>query len=123
MSMIYFVIFTVFLASTISALEAPPVVYSAIIRNAQDLPIQCHIKWAKPGGDSLESELFTVKKNQDLLTDQKVLDMGTWKAHATIQEIHCGHLVLTAPFDGVTSPQTNWHFLIEADKIKSVGPK
>jgi hypothetical protein len=48
--------------------------------------------------------------------------MGTWKAHGTIEEIRCGKLVLTAPFDGVTSPKKNWQFIVESDKIKSVKP-
>jgi hypothetical protein len=121
MSIIYFSICTLFLVSTISALRAPPVIYSAVIQNAQNTPIQCNIKWLKPEKDSLESQLFTVEKYKDVLTNEKLIDMGTWKARATIEEIRCGKLVLTAPFEGVTSPTINWHFVVEHDKIKSVG--
>ena len=120
MSIIYFAICTLFLVSTALAIRAPPVVYSAVIHNAQNSPVQCHIKWAKPESDSLESQLVTVEKNKDVFTDEKLIDMGTWKARAIIEEIRCGELVLTAPFDGVTSPSTNWQFIVESDKIKSV---
>jgi hypothetical protein len=108
MSIIYFTICTLFLVSTTLAIQAPPVIYSATIRNAQNSPIQCHIKWSKPESDLLENQLFTVEKNKDVFTDEKLIDMGTWKAHGTIEEIRCG--------------KKNWQFIVESDKIKSVKP-
>jgi hypothetical protein len=122
MSTIYFAICALFLSSTVSGLRAPPVVYSAVIHNEQNTPVQCNIVWSKPSGHTLQSGLFTVEQKQYYLANEQKISMGTWEARATIQEIHCGNLVLTAPFDKVNSPKTNWEFLIQSDKIISVGP-
>jgi hypothetical protein len=112
-----------YFVSTISALSAPPDVYSAVIHNAQDSPIECNIIWSKPSDDTLQSGLFTIEQKQNYYTDEKTIDMGTWQAHAIIKEIHCGDLVLTAPFEGVESPKTNWEFTVYSDKIVSDGSK
>ncbi|UJR10220.1 hypothetical protein I4U23_014433 [Adineta vaga] len=122
MSMIYFVLCALICATTISATLAPRDVYSAVIQNAQDKPIQCSILWSKPSGEGLESALFTVEHKQHYLASEKKMNMGTWEAHAAIQEIHCGNLILKAPFDKVTSPVQNWEFIVQQDKIVSVGP-
>jgi hypothetical protein len=119
MSIINSAICILFLASTISALVAPPDVYSAVIHNNQNSPIECNIIWSKPSGHTLQSGLFTIETKQNFHTDEKTIDMGTWQAHAIIKEIHCGNLVLKAPFEGVESPKTNWEFVVHPDKIVS----
>ncbi|CAF2722895.1 unnamed protein product [Rotaria sp. Silwood2] len=121
MSMIYFTIWTLFLASTISASLAPRVVYSAVIYNAQNASIQCSVVWSQPSGSTLESGLFAVEKCDYYVVEEKTVDMGTWEAYAIIEEIHCGNLVLTAPFDNVTSPVKNWEFHVQPDEIVSFG--
>jgi hypothetical protein len=119
MSIIYSVICILFLSSTISALVAPPVVYSATIYNAQNSPIQCNIIWSKSSGDTVQSDLFTIEKNNNYFINEKTTNMGTWHAHAVIQEIHCGNLVLTAPFAGVKSPKKDWAFTVYPNEIVS----
>lgn len=122
MSIIHFTIGTLFVFMAVSALRAPADVYSAVIRNGQGKPVQCNVIWSKPTGQNLETGLFTVERDQPFLTNEKTVDMGTWTARASIQEIRCGKLVLTAPFDKVTSPTVNWKFLVQPDEILSVGP-
>ncbi|CAF1432159.1 unnamed protein product [Adineta steineri] len=122
MSMIYFTVCTLLFASTCLALRAPAVVYSAIIENACDTPIQCSIVWSQVSGQTLQSGLFTIANKQNYLVNEHETTIDTWKARSIIQEIHCGKLVLAAPFDKVISPQTNWKFIVQSDKIVSVGP-
>ncbi|CAF2951682.1 unnamed protein product [Rotaria sp. Silwood2] len=121
MSMIYFTIWTLFIASTISTLPAPRVVYSAVIYNAQNSSIQCSVVWSQPSGSTLESALFAIEKYDYYVVEEKTVDMGTWIAYEIIEEIHCGNLVLTAPFDNVTSPVKNWEFHVQPDEIVSFG--
>ncbi|CAF0821293.1 unnamed protein product [Rotaria sp. Silwood1] len=122
MSMIYFAIGTLFLASRILASLPPAVVYSAAIYNAQDSPIQCNVIWSQPSGPTLESGLFPIEQHESYSVKEKIIKMETWEANAIIEEIHCGKLVLKAAFDKVTSPQKNWLFRVEQDAIVSVGP-
>jgi hypothetical protein len=117
--MIKFVICIVYIASTISALSAPPDVYSAVIYNTQDSPIECNIIWSKPEGLTLQSGLFTIENKQHFHAIEKTIDMGTWEARAVIEQIQCGDLVLKAPFEGVHSPKTDWKFTVHSDKIVS----
>ncbi|CAF4059095.1 unnamed protein product [Rotaria sp. Silwood1] len=120
--MIYFTIWALFLASIISASSAPPVVYSAVIYNAQNSSIQCSVVWSQPSGSTLESDLFTIEKYDYYVVEEKTVDMGTWKAYETIEEVHCEDLVLTAPFNNVTSPLKNWEFHVHSNEIVSFGP-
>jgi len=122
MSIIYSSIFILFLSikiSTSTSLVAPPDVYSAIIHNKQNSPISCNIAWSVPQGDAVESGLITIEKYQKYDTDEKIIPMGSWQARGIIKEIHCGDLVLQAPFDGVSSPKTNWDFYVYPNEIVS----
>jgi len=119
MSIIYSAIYILFLASTISATIAPPHIYSAVIHNAQNSPIQCHIVWLKGADDKSQSDLFTIERSEKFFTGEKSIDMGSWQGRAVIDEIHCGDLALKAPFDGVNSPKQNWEFVVHPDEIKS----
>jgi hypothetical protein len=121
MSMICYVVCILCSISAISAIRSPAVVYSAVIQNAQDGPIQCHVFWSKPIGDTLKSDVLTVKKTESYSTKEQKFDMGTWTARGVIAKISCGDLVVTAPFDQVKSPSTNWRFRVESNKIVSVG--
>ncbi|CAF1237933.1 unnamed protein product [Rotaria magnacalcarata] len=103
-------------------MPAPRDVYTAVIYNAQNKPIQCSIIWSQPHDLQQESAIFTVEKHDCQLTKEKTIGMGTWEARGVIKEIHCGNRVLAAPFYGVTSPQTNWGFRVESNEIVSMGP-
>ena len=120
--MIFFIILNLILVATISAIPSPPAVYSAIIYNKQNSPVQCHIIWSQPSGDRLQSGLFTIETLNYHVVKEQTIEMGTWKALAIIKEIRCGSLALIAPFDKVKSPQKNWMFLVQADEIVSAGP-
>jgi hypothetical protein len=120
MSIIYVTIRTLFFVSTISALVAPAVIYSAVIHNDQNSLIQCKIIWSKLS--NLETSLFTVEKNNYYVVKENKFKNGGYEGHATIEEIQCGNLRLTAPFDKVDSPQNKWEFLVQSNKIVSVGP-
>ncbi|CAF1443993.1 unnamed protein product [Rotaria sordida] len=122
MLMIYLAIFTLCLTSKILALPAPSVVYSAVIYNAQELPIQCNVFRSHPDGRLLKYRPFTIRRNEYRLIKEVTLNMGTWTAVAIVKKIKCGNLVLTAPFDHVRSIQHNWEFHVQPDKIVSVGP-
>lgn len=122
MSIIYSIVCIFFFASTISATvqrPAPPVVYSAVIHNEQNAPIQCHVVWSEASGGLQKSQLFTVEKLHKYIVDEKLESMGSWEARSVIEEIHCGTLVLKAPFDGVKSPKLAWNFFVQTDKIVS----
>ena len=120
--MLYYAICAFCSISMISAIRSPAVVYSAVIENAQDASIKCHVFWSKPLGDTLQSDILTVKKSEIYATKEKKFDMGTWTARGVIAKISCGNIVLSAPFDQVKSPSTNWRFRVESNKIVSVGP-
>ncbi|CAF2920068.1 unnamed protein product [Rotaria sp. Silwood2] len=121
--MIYFVICTLFLAPRIFASSAPRIIYSAVIYNVQDSPIQCSVIWSQPPPDpTLESGLFTIEKHDYYIVKSKVIQLEGWEANGIIQQIRCGNLLLSAPFDKVTSPEKNWKFRVESDEIISVGP-
>ena len=122
MSIIHFTTGTLFLVVAVSALRAPADVYSAVIRNGQGKPVQCNVIWSQLAGQTLQTGLFTVEKDQHFVTNEKTANMGTWTARASIQEIRCGKLLLTAPFNKVNSPTTKWEFLVQPDEIVSVGP-
>ncbi|CAF3019215.1 unnamed protein product [Rotaria sp. Silwood2] len=122
MLIVYFAIFTLCLASRISTLPAPAVVYSGVIYNAQKLPIQCHVFRSHPNGHLLKYRPFTIRKNEYRLIKKVTLNMGMWTAVAIITKIQCGNLVLTAPFDHVKSIERNWEFHVQPDKIISFGP-
>jgi len=122
MAIIYSAICILFFASTISAsirTAAPRDVYSAVIHNKQNSPIQCNIIWSPPSGPTLQSGLLTIAQNQNHLIGERQISMGTWKARAVIIEIDCGDLTLKAPFNGVNSPKTNWDFFVYSDEIVS----
>ncbi|CAF3326868.1 unnamed protein product [Rotaria socialis] len=133
MTMIYFAIFILFLASRISPLPAPTIaylvdlpapaiVYSAVIYNARRSTIQCTVFRSQPSGPMLSFGPFTIKKNEYQLIKQVTYDMGTWTEAAIIEKIQCGNLVVNAPFANVASPVQNWEFRVEKNKIVSVGP-
>lgn len=125
MSTIYFTICILFLFGTTSArvrAPAPRVVYSAVILNKQDSPVQCNVVWSSPHGETLTSNLFSVDVKNYHTVKEETVDMGGWIAARILKTIHCGDLVLNAPFDKVHSPVKNWEFHVETDKIVSVGP-
>jgi len=121
MSIIYSAISILFFASTISAsirIVAPRDVYSAVIHNKQNSPIQCNIIWS-PSSSIFQNSFFTIEQNKNHFISEQQIDMGTWKARASIVEIDCGDLSLKAPFDGVNSPKTNWDFFVYPNEIVS----
>jgi hypothetical protein len=123
MSTIYFFICVLCFTSTISAIPAPAVVYSAVIYNTQNTSIQCNIGWLHPSGKTVQDNRFTVEKNNYYLINQKNVDLEEgWTAREIIQEIHCGELVLKSPFKKVHSPTSNWEFRVGSERIVSVGP-
>ncbi|CAF1527474.1 unnamed protein product [Rotaria magnacalcarata] len=142
MLMIYSAIFTLFLTSRISALAAPPIVYSAVgvpptvnltlrapaivysavIYNVQRSTIHCIVFRSQPSGPILSSGTFTIKNEKYQLIKEVTYHMGTWTAAAIIEKIQCGNLVVNAPFANVTSPVQNWEFRVERNQIVSVGP-
>jgi hypothetical protein len=122
--MIYFNILLLFIFTTIFAmprLPSPRVVYSAVIYNKQDSPVDCNILWLTPLSATLDSSLLTVGVNNYYAVNETTANMGSWTARKIIQSIHCGGLVLDAPFPKVHSPSLNWQFDIEPDQIVSVG--
>ena len=127
MSIIYTILSLLFLTSTISASVghvAPRDVYSASFYNKQNSPISCTIDWSTPADDQqLEHSEFTVDSKQHYFIDEKIISMGSWEARGAIKTITCGgQLTLNAPFDGVTSPTTNWKFFIYPNEIVSGQP-
>lgn len=111
-----------FIISTISATvrsPAPAVVYSAIIHNEQNAPIDCYVVRTTSSKDNLQSAGFTIQAKKQYIVDEVVNNEGTFQTRATIKEIHCGQLSITEPFDGVTSPKTNWDIYVEPTKIVS----
>ena len=123
MSMLCYAVCILCSISAISTIPAPAVIYSAVIQNAQDGPIQCHVFWSTPLDDTLKSEVLTVKKSESYSVKEQTFNMGgTWTARGIVEKISCGNLVVTAPFDGVTGPDINWQFRVESNKILSVGP-
>lgn len=119
MSMIYSIICSFVLLHVISAALPPKDVYSAVIINAQDSPIDCQVIWNKPDGNAFESNLFSIDEKMQHIVKEHVHQMDTWEARAAIEEIRCGQLSLKAPFEGVNSPRVNWHFTVTANEIIS----
>ncbi len=123
MSMITFGICALFFISTISALPAPgSSLYSAVIENKQNAPIQCTISWESRNGPLPNKDTITIDSMESSIVNERDIDMGTWTAAAIIKTIECGDLVLNAPFQGVVSIQRLWKFSVEPNNIVSVGP-
>ncbi|CAF3164961.1 unnamed protein product [Rotaria sp. Silwood2] len=122
MLMMYFAIFTLLLATRISSVPSPSIVYSAVIYNARVSPVRCDVFRSLPSGRTVKFGPFTIRKHERYLIKELTFNMGTWKADAIIEKIQCGNLVLTAPFAHVISPVKNWKFVVQQHKIVSVGP-
>lgn len=120
--MIYLSVFTLILVSTISALPAPRVIYSAVIYNAQDSPVSCCVVWSPMENTNLDNGQLTIETNTYHSLKENTIDMDGWQAAATIETIICGDLSISAPFDNVNSPAKCWEFHVKTDKIVSVGP-
>lgn len=88
----------------ISAMLPPRDVYSAVIVNGQNQPVDCRITYEESNGATLQSAKFTVTKDKPHVLGERVKSMGTWEARSPIRTIQCGLLSLTAPFQGVTGP-------------------
>lgn len=123
MSIISVLLSLTFFLTTISTLPAPKVVYSAIIYNAQDTPIDCRVTWLKPTEELLQGDLFQIPQRKGFTIREKLFDMGTWEARGVIDKVQCGSLVLQAPFEAVTSPSVSWRFVVRPNKIYSIKPK
>lgn len=121
MSIIYSIIFVLFLALTISAISAPAIIYSATLQNVQSSSAKCRIVWLTPN-NTLTSTSVTIKAKKSYSTGEKKVNMGSYTAYEMIQEIHCGKHGLKAPFAGVSSPTFNWKFVIHWYAIISAGP-
>lgn len=123
-SMITFGICVLFLVSTISASAAPPMVFSAVIQNKQNTPIQCTLSWASFGEDSPidDDDTFTIGSMESKTVKNKEIDMGAWKMSVPLKRIQCGEFLVIAPFEGVKSVEYLWEFSIEQDTIRSIGP-
>jgi hypothetical protein len=106
----------------ISTIPAPTVVYSAIIFNKQNSPIQCTIFWLQPSGDILISDLVQIEPDDDYKVNAISSDTDGLEVQAIIKEIQCEDLVLVAPFDGVDSPSRDWIFAVQSDEILSLNP-
>ncbi len=122
MSMISFVICALCLVSTLSAIPSPGMVFSAVIRNSQNAPVECVVGWGTFSTTVPINVAVTIESNQHTVINEKIVDMGTWSAAAFIEEINCGDLKLVAPFPKVTRTQRCWQFLVEPNKLTSVGP-
>ena len=123
MSTISVLLSLTFFLTTISALPAPKVVYSAIIYNAQDAHSDCKVTWLKPTEEILEGDLFGIPPRKGYAIREKLFDMGTWEARGIIDKVQCGSMVLKAPFEAVTGPSVSWRFVIRPNKIHSIKPK
>jgi hypothetical protein len=124
-SMITFGICVLFLVSTISAAAAPPMVFSAVIQNKHNTPVQCTMSWASFGEDSPidDDDTFTIGRMESKTVKNKEIDMGAWKMSVPLKRIQCGELLVIAPFEGVKSVEYFWKFSIEQDTIRSIGPQ
>ena len=120
--MIFFSVCTILLFSVSASLPTPAVVYSAVIHNVQDSPVECSISWRTPKSKKLEKQVVAVSPDRYYTVNQKLFDMGTWTARGIIKRIHCGELDLSAPFPNVKSVEENWEFRVEPDRVVSVGP-
>ncbi|CAF1690095.1 unnamed protein product, partial [Adineta ricciae] len=116
MSITFFSLCAILCISAISAGIPPMVIYSAVIENQQDHPVQCSITWSKYPGDRLERTLFTVERQQEYFANEQRAKVDTMVVRATIEEIRCGDLVLKAPL-GVTKPFVTWRFAIRQNAI------
>ncbi|CAF4580226.1 unnamed protein product [Rotaria sp. Silwood1] len=121
MSMISFMFCAFFIISTISAIPAPGIVLSAVIRNTQNTPVQCTISWAIDNDQTSNHHIITVESNKYKVVFEKNINTSEFIAGAFIQQIHCGDLVLNAPFTRVLAVERLWEFRIESDRIVSVG--
>ena len=120
--MFYSILLTVLCATMISAALPPRDVYSAVIDNARDEAVSCQIIYSPLSDKQVQAERFLLTREKPHIVAERVASMGTWEARATIEKIICGDLTLSAPFNGVTGPSTNWRFRVEANRIVSVGP-
>jgi len=123
--MIAFGICALFLISTISGLPRIPAptgrIRSAVIQNKQYVPIRCTVSWEVLGSDnSVNPDVFTIDSMQSKIVNEKLLDMGSWKAVAYMKTVKCGNLVLSAPFEGARIEQL-WKFSVESNRIVSEG--
>lgn len=122
-STIYFLLSLAFFLPTILSTPSPQIIYSAIIYNGQDSPIDCKVTWLKPNQQLQESNSFQIPVKKGYPIEEKTFDMGGWEARAIINKIDCGSVSVTAPFEGVTNPSVNWRFVVRTKKIFSIKPK
>ncbi|UJR35799.1 hypothetical protein I4U23_028547 [Adineta vaga] len=122
MATIILTVFTLCLLSTLSAEPIPGIVFSAVVRNIRNIPVDCSIGWGTFSVTAIPNEIITIPSNQQTIVNEKIVDMGTWTAGAFIESITCGDLGLIAPFPKVTKTQRCWQFNVEPNKLVSVGP-
>lgn len=97
-------------------------VYSAVIHNRQDVPVQCSITWKGIDGVFPEVDSFLIPSQQDVTVNEKTYPIGSAFFRAIIQEIQCGDSILEHPFEGARGINLLWNFDIEPTGLISAGP-
>ncbi|CAF1576285.1 unnamed protein product [Didymodactylos carnosus] len=105
-------------------LKAPGHVYSATLRNSSDEDVSVEIQYAGSEDSHGETVEAKIASGAEHAVDEKEVSTGTHQQRKYVKKVTVKKQdgttkVLEAPFEGVTSPQKNWQFVIDNDGIKS----